>query len=131
MQLTNQPGVRLDNAQSTDYLTGEPTMTKTDALYQQSLTADLDMRTAMLSYITEAARQMRIEEAKQWAGTISTRYFMAVHSLSTARYEDVAKDVQRGKLSTEDADTILNKLAELQVLTPEHTAIYRQRIIRS
>jgi monoamine oxidase len=24
--LTNQPGVRLDNAQSTDYLTGEPTM---------------------------------------------------------------------------------------------------------
>jgi hypothetical protein len=100
-----------------------------DQLEQFNRTAELDMREAMLSHITAQVRQAGLEQAYAWAATIpGNRYTMAVYSLVTGRYEDVIKDVRRGKLLPADAATILVKLVELRAIDQAHATIWQAKL---
>lgn len=91
-------------------------------------TAQLDMRQAILSHIGQEARQTYIENAYAWAHTMGNRYYMAVYSFVTARYEDVIKDVRRNRLALADVKIILDKLVECKAIDQAHAQIWLARM---
>ena len=65
-----------------------------------------NMRCHLQSLVLAEARQ----EAESWAR--EKGYLFQFYSLTTGRYEDVLKDIQRGKIAMDEAIQIVEKLSE-------------------
>ncbi len=95
---------------------------------QQQLTPLIEIYQDRLIEKRQLNQATAKQEAALWASTISFAYSVAVWSFNTARYEDVKKDVQRGKLTPDDIHLILSKMVGLGAIEEAHARIWHNRI---
>lgn len=96
-----------------------PPSTVTNAQLQQQASAAGEIRDARKNAQAEAARPDQVQSAVDEARKISPAHANASRSLATGRYEDVMSDIERGKLSVADADSLVDKLVKGGVTDPK------------
>ena len=96
---------------------------------QQQFTPLIEMYQDRQLEKKQVAQAIAKQEAAFWANTISFAYSVAVWSFNTARYEDVKKDVERGKLTPDDVHLILSKMVGLGAIEETHARIWYNRIV--
>jgi hypothetical protein len=108
-----------------------------DAQTQVQATATSEVRDMLRTEANAGAdAAVRLESEQQalsWAGERDLRNgegraVMAVQSLTSGRYEDVIRDVQRGRLSIEDVREIGDKLLELGLISKTNRDFQVSRI---
>jgi hypothetical protein len=95
---------------------------------QQQLTPLIEMYQDRQLEKRQLNQAIAKQEAAFWASTINLAYSNAVWSFNTARYEDVKKDVERGKLTPDDVHLILSRMVGLGAIEETHARIWYNRI---
>ena len=95
-----------------------------DKLTQAQFEAEAALHEVGRAVLDSAMHEKAVDAATRWAqdqdtqrerelGQYFTRFYMAVASLVSGRFEDVRQDVKSGRLSSVDAAAVYDKLAEL------------------
>lgn len=88
--------------------------------------AEADAIEAIKLHLDGEVRSAQIETMRQ--GLTCTRLRMALWSFSTARYEDVKKDIQRGRLTFCQVHNLLRQMVDARIITDAHATIWRGRM---
>ena len=95
----------------------------TTAQAQELFLADWDAKAALRLEM----QQMLRERLSEWGRTRGFKFHMAVLSLAKGAYDDLLRDLARGRLTLAEADEIVDQFVAYQVTTPTLAAWYKEK----
>ena len=95
----------------------------TTAQAQELFLVDWDAKAALRLEMQEMAR----ERLREWGRTRGFKFHMAVLSLAKGAYDDLLRDLERGRLTLAEATEIVDQFVAYGVTTPTQATWYKEK----
>ena len=95
----------------------------TTAQAQELFLVDWDAKAALRLEMQQLAR----ERLGEWGRTRGFRFHMAVLSLAKGAYDDLLRDLERGRITLAEAEEIVDQFVAYHVTTPAQATWYKEK----